>query len=195
MTGIAGVSGTSGISGTPAPCRPDNAPPYAPSGVVCRAPVSEAMLHAQPLLPQPRAVVFTSQLPEANAPFHLLHERAAETVFLTTVAASESKTAQDLRDLGCLVLAAESLAQGLETLRRELGCYRILCEGGGHLGLTLLQNRLANEFELHLAPMILGDNEATPLFTGKSPHSLQEALHLNLYKSAFLEPDLILLLR
>ena len=95
--------------------------------------------------------------------------------------------------MGVTVLGAKSLREGLESLRAELGCYRILCEGGGRLALALLEQGLVNEFELHMAPKIVGDNEATPIFSGGKPERMDEALNLTLRKTGRLDKDLILL--
>ena len=42
--------------------------------------------------------------------------------------------------------------------------------------MSLLEAGFADEFLLHLAPRILGDNEAAPLFDGRSPLTMAEAL-------------------
>lgn len=158
-----------------------------------QAPVSPAMLRQQPVLPQPRAVVFTSTLPDPGDSFHLLQERPRDTVFLTSPKAARGEKADALRAVGVTVLGAKSLREGLESLRAELGCYRILCEGGGRLALALLEQGLVNEFELHMAPKIVGDNEATPIFSGGKPERMDEALNLTLRKTGRLDKDLILL--
>lgn len=61
---------------------------------------------------------------------------------------------------------------------RELNCPYVLCEGGGKLGLALLEAGFVDEFLLHLSPLILGDNDAHPLFSGRAPLDLGEALRL-----------------
>ena len=40
-------------------------------------------------------------------------------------------------------------------LYEDLHCPYVLCEGGGHLALSLLEAGFADEFLLHLAPRIL----------------------------------------
>ena len=50
--------------------------------------------------------------------------------------------------------------------------------------LSLLEAGLVDDFRLHLAPMILGDEDALPLFSGRAPLSLDEALRMaSLYPS------------
>ena len=153
-----------------------------------RAALLEAVTRAQPL-----AVVVTDHLPAADAAYYLLQQRAAQTVFLTNAKAAVSREADALRGLGAAVigppesLAAEIEAAGLSeatlhhnlsALRRDYGCCRILCEGGGRLGLFLLQHGLTQQFELHTAPTVMGDDAAPRLFSGLNPAHLAQALRL-----------------
>ena len=143
--------------------------------------------------PQPLAVTVTEHLPSASADYYLLQHRATQTVFLTNAEAAASREADALRELGAVVigppadLAAETEASrlpeailrcNLTTLRRDYGCCRILCEGGGRLGLFLLEHGLARQFELHAAPLVMGDDAAPRLFSGLNPKRLAEALRL-----------------
>ncbi|MDR2489008.1 MAG: bifunctional diaminohydroxyphosphoribosylaminopyrimidine deaminase/5-amino-6-(5-phosphoribosylamino)uracil reductase RibD [Desulfovibrio sp.] len=156
-------------------CRPDNAD--APPG-------------------QPLAVVVTSRLPDPESPLHLTRERPDSTIFWTTAAAAASPKAEALRRSGVRVIGLSSriqnsgryhsiraelnLAEGLAYLRKECACHYVLCEGGGRLGLSLLDSGLARELHLHLAPKILGDNDARPLFDGRSPLRIEESLQLRI---------------
>lgn len=161
---------------------------------------------------QPLAVVVTSRLPAPEQPFHLLQERPGETIFWTTVASAASPKAEALRKKGVTVLGLPSvgradatsnggmraeldLTDGLTSLRQEHGCLYVLCEGGGRLGLTLLGKNLAGELHLHLAPRILADNEATPLFDGLSPMQIDEGIPLRLMGTTLCGEDLIVSLR
>lgn len=160
---------------------------------------------------QPLAVVVTSRLPEATGPYNLLRERPESTIFWTTVAAAASPKAEALRRLGVRVIGLSSQAQnsprgygmraelnleeGLTYLRKEVNCLYTLCEGGGRLGLSLLDKGFARELHLHLAPKILGDNEATPLFDGKAPITMEEALQLRITEARPCATDIILVLR
>ncbi len=71
----------------------------------------------------------------------------------------------------------------------------MLCEGGGRLALALLEAGFVDEFRLHLAPMILGDNEARPLFAGRALQSLSEALRLRISHTSLCGDDIHMLLR
>ena len=88
-----------------------------------------------------------------------------------------------------------NLEEGLRHLRTELDCRYVLCEGGGRLGLAMLDKHLVREFHLHLAPKILGDNEATPLFDGLSPLTMGDALNLRITHVASCAEDIILTIR
>lgn len=151
---------------------------------------------------QPLACVLTSRLPDADADFRLLRERPESTVFLSSPASAASTRAQALRDLGCRVFGIHfgqhdnaGLREMFRLLRQELGVPCVLCEGGGKLALSLLDAGLVDEFHLHLAPIILGDNEARPLFDGRSPLGLEDALHMRLCSHDICHGDLHLLLR
>jgi diaminohydroxyphosphoribosylaminopyrimidine deaminase/5-amino-6-(5-phosphoribosylamino)uracil reductase len=156
---------------------------------------------------QPLACVLTSRLPEAGEDFHLLAERPGQTFFLTSPAMANSERAEKLRARGVRVLDygrgpkdsagkdGADLPLTLATLRRETGCPYVLCEGGGMLALSLLEAGLVDEFRLHLAPKILGDDEAVPLFTGRAPESMEQALPLRLCGSSFCGGDAHLVLR
>ena len=160
---------------------------------------------------QPLAVVVTSRLPEAGVSMQLIKDRPESTIFWTTVAAAASPKAEALRRRGIRVIglpshakantrghgmrAELSLAEGLVHLRKELDCHYVLCEGGGRLGLALLDSGLAREFHLHLAPKILGDNDATPLFDGRNPLLIEEALQLRIADARLSGSDIMLSLR
>lgn len=160
---------------------------------------------------QPLAVVVTSRLPEAGVSMQLIKDRPESTIFWTTVAAAASPKAEALRRRGIRVVglpshakantrghgmrAELSLAEGLVHLRKELDCHYVLCEGGGRLGLALLDSGLAREFHLHLAPKILGDNDATPLFDGRNPLLIEEALQLRIADARLSGSDIMLSLR
>ena len=137
---------------------------------------------------QPLAAVITSRLPSESSS-ELVRERAADSVFFTSAAQAASPAAQALRAKGARVygidraengLAATPLdmAQVLEILRNEENCLYVFCEGGGRTALSLLDAGLVDEFHLHMAPLILGDDEATPLFSGRHTESMEDALRM-----------------
>ncbi|MBD5416392.1 MAG: bifunctional diaminohydroxyphosphoribosylaminopyrimidine deaminase/5-amino-6-(5-phosphoribosylamino)uracil reductase RibD [Desulfovibrio sp.] len=150
---------------------------------------------------QPLACVITSRLPAPDGA-RLVRERPEETVFFVTPAGAASAEAQALRAIGVRVFALGASPGGvphfstmLRILRQELGCLYVLCEGGSYLALGLLEAGLVDEFHLHLAPLILGDAEARPLFAGRSPLDLEEGLRLRLCGLERCGEDAHLLLR
>ncbi len=152
--------------------------------------------------PQPLACILTSRLPKADADFHLLKERPGQTVFFASPAATASTTAEALRKIGCRVLPLGPNVRGvpdfslkLTDIRNDLGCPYVLCEGGGRLALSMLEAGYIDEFHLHLAPLILGDNDARPLFNGRAPLSLDEALDMRFCETSICAGDAHLLLR
>ena len=70
--------------------------------------------------------------------------------------------------------------QGMLNALWELGCPYVLCEGGGSMGLSLVAQGLCDLFLLHMAPKILGDEKARPLFSGRSPETMEDAIGMRL---------------
>jgi len=148
---------------------------------------------------QPLAAVLTSRLPSENG-CALMRERAAESVFFTTAAQAASPAAAALRARGARVYGVDcadsgssraplNVAQVLELLRSEENCLYVLCEGGGRTALSLLEAGLVDEFHLHMAPFILADDEATPLFSGRHTESMEDALRMKAVSASLAEGD------
>jgi diaminohydroxyphosphoribosylaminopyrimidine deaminase/5-amino-6-(5-phosphoribosylamino)uracil reductase len=150
---------------------------------------------------QPYAVVVTSRLPEAGCDLQLIRKRPGRTVFLTTGEAADSIAAHSLREIDVRVWGLPpapgglDLKAGLARLRGELGCHHVLCEGGGRLATSLVAQGAADEFVLYLAPKILGDDEARPLFTGRTAPSMAHALGMRVVGSGPCGPDVKIVLR
>lgn len=137
-------------------------------------------------LRQPLAAAITSRVPGLDS-LYLLKERPKETILFTTASGAATPRAAALRERGVRIFGimqwktgGKDILQILQHLRMEEGCPYVLCEGGGKLGLSLLESGVVDEFHLHIAPKVLGDNEAKPLFDGRSPLSMDEALPLRL---------------
>ena len=75
------------------------------------------------------------------------------------------------------------------TLRNEENCLYVLCEGGGRTALSLLEADLVDEFHLHMAPFILADDEATPLFSGRHTESMEDALRMKAVSVSLADGD------
>ena len=145
---------------------------------------------------QPLAVVVTSTLPKAYSTFNLLRQRPGQVLFWTTEYSAKTPLADELRERGTLIWglpelrgegpAGQGAADGLgfagafERLRAEFGCHRTLCEGGGHLALSLARQELVDEFVLYLAPRVLGDAEGKSLFAGEAVQSMEDTLNFRL---------------
>ncbi|MBQ7456373.1 MAG: bifunctional diaminohydroxyphosphoribosylaminopyrimidine deaminase/5-amino-6-(5-phosphoribosylamino)uracil reductase RibD [Desulfovibrio sp.] len=151
---------------------------------------------------QPLAGVITSHLPKAQDAFALLTHRPTETIFFSSAACAASTLAQELRTLGVRVFPIPQCADGAADLNAlfqlilaELHCPYVLCEGGGLLARSLLEANLVDEFHLHLAPIILADNSALPLFSGRTPLTLKDAIHLRTSHVHLCGDDVHILLR
>ncbi len=154
--------------------------------------------------PQPLACVVASRLPEANLDHYLLQKRPTQTIFFTSPAAAASPKAKALEQIGVRVWSENpstprqplpSLNSLLLRLRSELNCNYVLCEGGGKLALSFLEQGLIDEFYLHLSPRVLGDNEAYPIFDGRSPLHMDEALGLRITNFNLCDQDMHITLR
>ena len=152
---------------------------------------------------QPLAAVMTSRLPGAESTCHLLEERPGDCVFFSTAAQAASPSAAALRSRGARVYGVDCPAgthaldveQVLTALREQENCLYVLCEGGGRLALSLLERGLVDEYHLHLAPTILGDADATPVFSGRTADSMDDALRMRVVKTAVLDGDIHLYFR
>ena len=134
-----------------------------------------------PVERQPLAVSISSRVPAPDS-LLLFKERPTETIFFTTASGAATPRAAQLRERGVRIRGLDRWKSGEEYLRQEAGCPYVLCEGGGRLGLSLLEAGLVDEFHLHIAPKVLGDNDARPLFDGRTPLELDEALSLRLVR-------------
>lgn len=152
---------------------------------------------------QPLAVIATSRLPRSSDCCRLLRERPKDTIFWTSNATAASPEAERWREVGATVVGLPTLPiarkldlqHGLAWLRRERGCLHVYCEGGGQLALSLLDAGLVGEFHLHLAPRIIGDSSALPLFQGRAPLHMDEALDLRICHMEPSGEDCVLVLR
>ncbi len=152
---------------------------------------------------QPLACILSRHLPKADAEYHLLNERPGQTIFFTSHEQACAGRAEDLRRRGVRVLGLDyakdaqraDLKEMLRSLRETLGCHYVLCEGGGKLALSLMDASLVNELHLHLAPLILGDNNARALFDGRAPAILADGLRMRHCASEVVGGDIHLILR
>ncbi len=151
---------------------------------------------------QPLAVVLASRLPMSDN-LHLTSERVRETVYFTTASGAATPRAAVLRERGASVIGLDDwksptgkdISTALRWLRTEKQCRYVLCEGGGKLGLSLLEAGFVDELRLHFSPLVLGDAEARALFSGRSPLGLEEALRLRLVNTRLCGEDCLLTLR
>lgn len=142
---------------------------------------------------QPLAVVVTSTLPKAYSTFNLLRQRPEQVLFWTSEYSAKTPLADELRERGTLIWGLPerpggrqgggeglNFAEAFARLRKDFGCYRTLCEGGGQLALSLSRQELVDEFVLYLAPRVLGDAEGKSLFAGGAVQSMDETLNFRL---------------
>jgi diaminohydroxyphosphoribosylaminopyrimidine deaminase/5-amino-6-(5-phosphoribosylamino)uracil reductase len=149
---------------------------------------------------QPLAVVVTSLLPGPDAASTLLRDRPEQLVFWTPQQAAESDTAEALRTRGVRVIGLPGkdggldLAPGFAFLRTECGCHYTLCEGGGHLAMSLVDQGLADELVYFMAPRILGDESAPSAFAGRSGMTMKQAVDFRISTAQACGRDLMLTL-
>jgi len=152
---------------------------------------------------QPLAAVAMSRLPGLDAPYHLVQDRPEQCVFFSSAAQAASPNAQALRSRGARIygLDPSSVGQGLDVgqmlgiLRQEEQCLYVLNEGGARMAFSLLEQNMVDEFHLHLAPMILGDSEAVPLFSGRHVDTIEDALRMRIVHTETVDGDCHLIFR
>jgi diaminohydroxyphosphoribosylaminopyrimidine deaminase/5-amino-6-(5-phosphoribosylamino)uracil reductase len=148
---------------------------------------------------QPLAIVVCKELPLDPARFQLIQERPEQVIFWSTEKAAKSNEAEFLRQKGCKIWPlpttqndALNLKTGLYRLFNELNIYYLLCEGGGILAMQLFEQSVADELWYFLAPLVLGDDQAMPAFSGKKVDSINKALPLRLIQQQTFGQDLLL---
>jgi len=149
---------------------------------------------------QPFAVIVTGKLPNAYSTFNILRQRPQQAIFWTTEYSAQTPLADELRQRGTRIWGLPELpgplghgldfAPAFQRLRQELSCHLTLCEGGGHLGLSLCRQGLMDEFVLYLAPRVLGDREGKSLFAGDAVQSMDQALPFRLAHTVSCGEDL-----
>ena len=143
---------------------------------------------------QPLAVVATTRLPGTEA--GMVRARPHQVVFLTSEEASQSQEAGKLKELGCAVVGLPQVSGGLdfkpgfEWLRREKNCHTILCEGGGRLGSSLVDQGLVDEVVYYLAPRVLGNAEGISSFSGLDVKSMEQTKNFRVLESRMCGPDI-----
>ena len=111
---------------------------------------------------QPKAIVVDSKL---KIPVHskLVKERAKDLIVVTSQESLFSYKSGILRDFGVTLLPVYDkggvldLEEALMKLRKELGIYSIMCEGGSLLSAALIETDLVDKFYLFYAPKLFGE--------------------------------------
>ncbi|WP_051261310.1 bifunctional diaminohydroxyphosphoribosylaminopyrimidine deaminase/5-amino-6-(5-phosphoribosylamino)uracil reductase RibD [Desulfovibrio inopinatus] len=156
----------------------------------------------------PLAVIVTSNLPGKSAALKLLEHRPEKTIFFTNNTSASHPNATRLTSMGVRVIALPpatsedgndesglNLEFGLIKLRQEYGVHHVLCEGGGGLAMSLFEAGLVDETLLFQAPKILGDDQAIPVFYGRSPLQMDEALPVRVTSVQPVGDDFLLTLK
>ncbi len=158
----------------------------------------------------PLAVIVTRNLPGKGDVLKLIESRPQQTVFLTSNASAQHKNAQRLIDLGVKVIPLPAVVEadgkenqdfglnleyGLIHLRQKFGIHHVLCEGGGGLAMSLFDSGLVDETLLFQAPKILGDDQAIPVFYGRAPMHMNEALPVRITSIQPIGDDILLTLK
>ncbi|MBI5518458.1 MAG: bifunctional diaminohydroxyphosphoribosylaminopyrimidine deaminase/5-amino-6-(5-phosphoribosylamino)uracil reductase RibD [Desulfovibrio sp.] len=149
---------------------------------------------------QPLAVIVTSKLPKAYSNYTILRQRPQQAVFWTSEYSAKTPLAEEMRERGTRIWGLPELPGGgadaldfapaFQRLRQELSCHLTMCEGGGHLALSLCRQNLVDEFVLYLAPRVLGDAEGKSLFAGDAVQTMEQALPFRLAHSSTCGDDL-----
>lgn len=152
---------------------------------------------------QPVAAVMTKRLPSLKDEYALLKKRASETVFLTSYEEASSVSADMLRSTGARVYGLPydagnvqlDAAQAVRILGKNVNCRYVLCEGGGRLAYSLLKAGFIDEFRLHVAPVVYGDDGASSVFSGADIRSASDAVRMRAIKTEMVGCDTHITLR
>ena len=151
---------------------------------------------------QPYAAIISSKLPPLSplnkSKFTCIEERAQETFFYCSKGQAISPTAINLENKGLRIKGISPNTNGnglnikevLEDLFLEKSCHYVLCEGGARLGLNLLKTAFVDELILYMAPMIMGDETAKPVFIGNIMHTMNDALRYTIKNTVLVGSDL-----
>lgn len=151
---------------------------------------------------QPYAVVVSSQLPvlpsSVETGFACIDERADKTLFYCSLAQSISPTAFALKKKGVSIQGIShnsnnkgiNLKETLEHLYLDKNCPYVLCEGGPHLGLSLLKDGLVDELIFYMAPIVMGDDTSKPVFSGHTIDQMTDTIRFNMKETKLVGSDL-----
>ncbi len=148
----------------------------------------------------PIAVVFDSRLriPEEAKILHRNCE--AETVIVTTEAASSEKLRQ-MKKLPKVKVLTVPMYKGRTDIREALrllgkeGVASLLVEGGGGLNFSFIEQDLADELLFFVAPKILGGTTAKTAVEGEGFHSLSDSRRFSFQAPKMLGTDVLLTAR
>ncbi len=150
---------------------------------------------------QPMAVVVATHLPDPASRLHLIQERPKQLIFWTNQETYESSEIDFLLSQGIQVWTLPykdfqmNFKEGLKRLYQEFNTFYLLCEGGGRLAMSLIEQRVVDELHLFLAPKILGDSEGISSFSGRVVRSIDEAIPWRICQNKKVGEDLLLTLR
>ncbi len=156
----------------------------------------------------PLAIIVTSRLPEAHADYFLISKRPEKTVFITSNS-HDKKKIYSLEQRGITVLEAKKeqkdfspttigqipffdLTRPLKWLFSEKKCYYILCEGGGFMAQSLVSSNIVDEIFLFISPIVIGDVNARPSFSGSTISKIQDAYKFNILDMKKMDRDVLL---
>ena len=92
-----------------------------------------------------------------------------------------SRRARTLENAGCVIQRVAASRDGLSLpaildLLGAAGMTNVLVEGGGQLLGRFVDQRLADEFHIYVAPLLLGGAGAVPALAGSGPRHVRQAL-------------------
>ncbi len=149
----------------------------------------------------PFAVIVSQSLPSKDFSYlYLFKERPQKTIFFALSDLNQTFDFWVKKGVKVHFLTERSknfldLKEVLKVLYSEYKCYYVLCEGGGKIANSLLEEGIADELLLFFAPKIIGDEKAVSSFRGRSDISLKECYTFNLKKVKTFDQDLCLVLK
>ncbi len=128
-------------------------------GRIIRDAARRALRVERGLSEEPLACIVSGRL-ALDGEIPLLGEPSAQVAILTASAASLPATAADVHYVRTAVAGHLDLAAALGELSTRFGVQSVLCEGGPHLAMQLLEAGLLDELFLSISPLLAGGEPA-----------------------------------
>lgn len=125
----------------------------------------------------------------------LTQKSNAKTIVVTHAGASlEKKAVLEKKGAQVMEVSLKDQKLDLHELMIKLGqmnCVSVLIEGGGRVAGEALRAGIVNKMHLFMAPKLLGGSDGKPVFEGKGPEWIKDALELKKISISRFDDDIL----